>query len=111
MVLVCVFMILEAERQRFDAGWIHEHMMTTHRFTALYGSPYEPHAMLTIGCMNDKLILKIWFMQYDCEQLDSPDDMDMFMPFEFTNPDDYTGFIEHKLDSFMTLIERTADGE
>lgn len=45
------------------------------------------------------------------EQLDSPDDMDMLMPFEFTNPDDYTGFIEHKLDSFMTLIERTADGE
>ena len=97
--------------QRFDAGWTHEHMMATHRFTALYGSPDEPHAMLTIGCMNDKLMLKIRFMQYDGEQLDSPDDMDMLMPFEFTNPDDYTGFIEHKLDSFMTLIERTADGE
>lgn len=97
--------------QRFDAGWTHEHMMTIHKFTALYGSPDEPHAMLTIGCMNDKLMLKIRFMQYDGEQLDSPDDMDMFMPFEFTNPDDYTGFIEHKLDSFMILIERTADGE
>lgn len=84
--------------------------MATHRFTALYGSPDEPHTMLTIGCMNDKLMLKIRFMRYDGEQLDSPDDMDMLMPFEFTNLDDYTGFIEHKLDSFMTLIKRTADG-
>lgn len=77
--------------QRFDAGWTHEHMMASYRFTALYGSPDEPHAMLTIGCMNDKLMLKARFMQYDSEKLDSPDDMDMFMPFEFTNPDDKTG--------------------